>query len=314
MVKLTAAVDGFLWDKQLTCSPTTVAKYRSLLGRFVAYMGDVDLAAVGAADARRFLVHIATTPGARGRTLSRRTVHDMWATLSSLWTWAERELGTPHIIRGKIAAPTYTDKTIDPLTAAQVRALLDATGYQRAYRLPSGKTARAKRPSGLRDRAIVLTLLDSGMRVSELCALTVGDYDPARGRLRIRHGKGDKERFTVVGSRARRALWRYLAERGQPPAGAPLFAVRSGRAMNRDNIRHMLNRLGEQAEVADVHPHRFRHTFAVTFLRNGGNPLLLQELLGHERLATVQIYVRLAERDIDAATRYSPADVWGVGA
>lgn len=313
-MRLLTALDGYWLDKQLTFSPNTTAKYRYAFRRLTAFLGDVELEAVTSADIRRFLIHLATVPGRNGRPLSRRSIHDMWTCCSSLWTWAERELGTPHIIRGKIAAPTYTDKTIDPLTAAQVRALLDATGYQRAYRLPSGKTARAKRPSGLRDRAIVLTLLDSGMRVSELCALTVGDYDPARGRLRIRHGKGDKERFTVVGSRARRALWRYLAERGQPPAGAPLFAVRSGRAMNRDNIRHMLNRLGEQAEVADVHPHRFRHTFAVTFLRNGGNPLLLQELLGHERLATVQIYVRLAERDIDAATRYSPADVWGVGA
>lgn len=56
--------------------------------------------------------------------------------------------------------------------------------------------------------------------------------------------------------------------------------------------------------------HRFRHTFAITFLRNGGSPLLLQALLGHARLETVQHYVRLAEQDIEAARAFSPADGW----
>lgn len=158
--------------------------------------------------------------------------------------------------------------------------------------------------------ALILTLLDSGVRVRELCALQVGDYDAARGRLHIRHGKGDRARFVVVGSRTAKALWRYLASRGEMAPVAPLFATRENTALERNNVRHLLVRLGEQAGVAHMHPHRFRHTFAITFLRNGGSPLLLQALLGHARLETVQHYVRLAAQDIEATRAFSPADGW----
>lgn len=72
----------------------------------------------------------------------------------------------------------------------------------------------------------------------------------------------------------------------------------------------MLDRLGEATGVRNVGAHRFRHTFAINFLRNGGSPLLLQELLGHERLETVRVYVKLAEQDIDAGAKHSPADNW----
>jgi len=312
-MSLSIALDGYWLDKQLEFSPNTVAKYRYFFRRLIAFLGDVELDQVTTADIRRFLVHLATVPGPSGRILSRRSVHDVWAVLSSFWTWAERELGVPHIIRGKIKAPSYTEKTVEPLTQADVAALLRAADHQRAYSLPNGKRVRSRRPSAARDRAIVLTLLDSGLRVSELCGLTVADYDAARGRLHVRHGKGDKERFVVVGNRTRKAIWVYLVNRGEAKPSDPLFAARTNLPLHRSNLRHILARLGEQAGVPNVHPHRFRHTFAITFLRNGGNPLLLQKLLGHERLETVQVYIRLAEQDIDAGSKYSPADNWGIG-
>lgn len=304
-MRLSVAFEGYWLDKQLSFSPRTVKKYRYIFRLLSDFLGETELERVDAAEVRRFLVHLADT-----RHWSRRSVHDAWAVLSSFWTWAERELGTPHLIRGKIAAPTYTRRTIEPYTQAELRALLRAVDYQRPYRLPSGKQAKARRPTASRDRAIILTLLDSGLRVSELCALTVADYDAPRGRLHVRHGKGDKARFVVIGARARKALWVYLAGREGLAPTAPLFAARGDNHLGRENIGHMLKRLGEAADVRNVHPHRFRHTFAITFLRNGGSPLLLQELLGHERLETVQVYVRLAEQDIDAGAKHSPADNW----
>ncbi len=310
---LSVALDGYWLDKQLEFSPNTVAKYHYFFRRLIAFLGDVAVDQVTTTDVRRFLVHVATAPGPAGRVLSRRSVHEFWVVLSSFWTWAERELDIPHPIRGKIKAPAYTKKTIEPLTNTDVSALLRAADQQRGYRLPSGKHVQSRRPSAARERAIILTLLDSGLRVSELCALTVADYDAARGRFHVRHGKGDKERFVVVGNRTRKSIWTYLVNRGEVKPIDPLFAARSNRPLNRSNIRHMLVRLGEQAGVPNVHPHRFRPTFAITFLRNGGNPLLLQELLGHERLETVQVYVRLAEQDIDAGSKFSPADNWGIG-
>lgn len=302
---LSVALDGYWLDKQLSFSPNTVAKYQHVFRLFCDFVGSVDVEHVSTADIRRFLIHLGAA-----HQWGRRSVHDAWAVLSSFWTWAERELDIPHVIRGKIAAPAYTERKIEPYTQAELRALLRAADYQRAYMLPKGKQAKARRPTANRDKAILLVLVDSGLRVSEICALTVGDYDAHRGRLHVRHGKGDKARFAMIGNRARKALWLYLASKGNLEPSTPLFATRSNTPLERNNVRHLLNRLGGAAGVDNVHPHRFRHTFAITFLRNGGNPLLLQELLGHERLETVRVYVKLAEQDIDAGSRHSPADNW----
>jgi integrase/recombinase XerD len=161
--------------------------------------------------------------------------------------------------------------------------------------------------TALRDKAIILTLLDTGIRASELCNLSYNDFDAANGRLTIQHGKGDKARIVYVGETTQRIIWRLLVGR---KSGA-LFATRTGEPLNRSNLRKLIVRLADRAGVRNASVHRFRHTFAVSFLRNGGNVFALQEILGHARIDTVKIYVRLAERDLaDAQRRASPVDNW----
>jgi len=81
--------------------------------------------------------------------------------------------------------------------------------------------------------------------------------------------------------------------------------------LTRKGVLLLVKRLGEKASVHNVHPHRFRHTYAIQFLRNGGNLFELQQILGHEDLAMVKNYVRLAQLDLEnAARRSSPADNW----
>jgi integrase/recombinase XerD len=304
-MKLSTALEGFWLDKRLPLSSNTQVWYRLILNRLRAFLDDPEVEQVISDDIRRFLLSLTPTYG-----YGKRSVHDAWAALSSFWRWAEQELDIAHILRGRVPAPPYPKHTIDPFTADEVRLLVQAAKQTKSWTARGGKTTRSRRPTALRDVALILTLLDSGVRVSELCALQVGDYEPARGRLHIRHGKGDRARFVIVGSRAAKALWRYLATRSGAAAAAPLFATRENTALERNNVRHLLVRLGEQAGVANVHPHRFRHTFAITFLRNGGSPLFLQALLGHARLETVQHYVRRAAQDIEAARAFSPADGW----
>jgi integrase/recombinase XerD len=168
-----------------------------------------------------------------------------------------------------------------------------------------------KRPSALRDRALILALLDTGIRASELTAPKMRDYEPKRGQLIMHHGKGDKQRVVLLGTAARQGLWRYLTTRPDARQDDPLFATREGTTLQRISPRLLIFRIGQRAGVPDAGVHRFRHTFAVDFLRNGGNLLALQDLLGHERLDTVQIYAKQAEVDLERQQKgASPADRW----
>lgn len=305
-MKLTDAIEGFFLEKRLRFSKRTVEGYRYHLAYFVTFLGDVEFETVTADDVRRYLDWLHRTRG-----LSKRSVHDSWVVLSSLWTWGEGEGFVVHIIRKKVGQPEYTERAIEIFTKDEMRRLVKAVGQPRTWTSSKGKVVVAERLCIERDKAIVLTLLDSGLRASELCALIVGDYDSQRGRLHVRHGKGDKARFVFLGDRSRKAIWRYLVTRPRAKAGEPLFATASGAHLDRNNLRHMLERNGKAAGVENVHPHRFRHTFAVEFLRNGGNVFELQQVLGHEQLSTVQRYVKLAEIDLESAgKRGSPADNW----
>lgn len=153
--------------------------------------------------------------------------------------------------------------------------------------------------------------MDTGLRASELCDLTIGDYDQSRSRLLIRHGKGDKPLIVPLGTTAKRLLWRYLADRPDAKPDEPLFATKSGKQLDRNNLGNLLESLGKAAAVSDVHnSHRLGHTFAINFLRNGGHLFLLKELLGHVSLDQTKRYARIAEVDIDNAAKHSVADHW----
>jgi integrase/recombinase XerD len=174
-----------------------------------------------------------------------------------------------------------------------------------------------RRPTARRDRALILVLLDTGLRASELCALTVGDVDLKSGQVVVKHGeaggaKGGKGRVVYLGKAARRALWRYLATRddGKNP-DRPLFLGKLQRQINKRVLRQLIARLGEKADVAHAHPQRFRHSFAITYLRSGGDLFTLQALLGHRTLEMVQHYAQIAQIDVEQAhRRASPVDNW----
>jgi site-specific recombinase XerD len=154
-----------------------------------------------------------------------------------------------------------------------------------------------------RDTALVLTLLDSGVRASELLALDVGDCDALTGALRVRLGKGRKTRVTFVGARTRKAIARYLAERGHPQPTEPLFITltRDRGRLTFFGLQSLLGRLGRAAGVTPMGAQRFRRTFAIESLRAGMPLPQLAALMGHEGLAVLQRYLRLVTDDLRAA-------------
>lgn len=305
-MRFSEALEGFWLAKKRGYSEHTIRDYSVTFGRFRRFVGDGDVAGLVADDIRRFLdaMH-------ERYDLGDKTLCNYWTALSAFWTWAETELGVEHVIRNRVDRPEYQRRRIEPYRQEEVEALLAATSKATAWRSGTGKIVRSKRPTAERDRAIIVLLVDTGLRASELCDLRIEDYDRERGSLYVERGKGDKERTVYVGDSGKRALWRYLLGRRDAKPKDHLFVTASGRRVDRNNLRKLLQRLAEQAGVRGVTVHRFRHTYAITFLRNGGNPLVLQELLGHEKLETVRRYVALAAVDLERAQRASsPADGW----
>ena len=92
-----------------------------------------------------------------------------------------------------------------------------------------------------------------------------------------------------------------------------LVKGRNGKPLNRNAVAHLLARIGKRAQVPGVDAHRFRHTFAIQYLRNGGDIYTLQRLLGHRSLEIVKNYLRLSEMDAgNAHKKASPADNWNL--
>jgi integrase/recombinase XerC/integrase/recombinase XerD len=170
-----------------------------------------------------------------------------------------------------------------------------------------------KKAMGARNYAIVLSLLDTGLRASEFASLHVGDVDMRSG-LAMVFGKGQKQRTVRAGAKARTAILHMLAFRDRAEDGDPLWAAygiqgRETGALSVHGLQSMLVRLGRKVGVVPCAPHRFRRTFALWMLRDGCDLHSLRMLMGHSSLAVLQRYLDLAGEDIERAhMAHSPGD------
>jgi integrase/recombinase XerD len=158
---------------------------------------------------------------------------------------------------------------------------------------------RAGDPWWLRDRAILELLYATGCRVSELATLRLQDFHPGE-RYCICHGKGDKQRIVPLGTRAVRAVERYLdQERSQlitrhSPASDFLILSARGVALRRERIWELVKRYALRAGIPqEISPHSLRHSFATHLLAGGADLRQVQEMLGHASIATTQIYTHV---------------------
>lgn len=319
---LSKAIDGFLQYKTAEAlSPRTVESYKRHLDQWLEHIGDRLIHKVTTPDLRSYLAWLHTEYKPRrfnGNTepLSGKTIRNVWVTLSALFSWASAEFNCASPMQG-VPAPKFEESPVEPFSKDDVDALLKVCELCREAKTTRRRGFVMRRSTAHRDRAILLVLLDTGLRASELCALTVGDVDQKTGKVEIKHGaqggaKGGKGRVVYLGKATRRGLWRYLVERedGQD-SSTPLFLGKFNQRLNRDALRQLLSSLGEKAGVRKCHPHRFRHTFAITYLRYSGDVFTLQSLLGHSTLEMVQRYTRIAQTDVEQAhRRASPADNW----
>ncbi len=148
-----------------------------------------------------------------------------------------------------------------------------------------------------RDRAILEVLYGAGIRVGELCALDPDDLDLDQAMVRVRRGKGGKERRVPMGPAAVEAVRAWLVERGDDPDG-PLFLNARGRRISDRTVRRLVERAGKRAGVPDFHPHALRHSFATHLLDAGADLRAIQEMLGHASLSTTQRYTHVSVQSL----------------
>jgi len=213
--------------------------------------------------------------------LSSKTLQRELSACRSFFAWLLKNGKLKHNPAIDVRAPKAARKLPETLDADQAMQLLDA------------------RPDNLllvRDHAILELFYSSGLRLSELAALNLADLDMRESMVDVIGGKGGKDRRLPVGRKARAALKRWLLDRSELDTSSEpaLFLTRRGTRMGVRNIQlRVKDWARRQGLDRDLHPHMLRHSFASHMLESSHDLRAVQELLGHEDIATTQIYTHL---------------------
>jgi len=309
MSKLTLTTmrpESLTWDTalrlfKLRCKAQNLAEstqklYAYDLGLWLTWANNNDLRApldTQAAHLRAFL------QGRRANGCKDSTVDISYRILRTFWRFLYRDGLTVANPMEKVERPMRERRFIKPFTEEQlckVLAVMDP-----------------KNILNLRDYALTLFLADTGLRLGEALSLKVGDVDWNGNSITV-VGKGRKERRVAFGQTARRALTRWLQRRGNPPVETHLWVNKFGQQMKICNFEQRLKMYTRKAGIVAkrLSPHALRHFFALTFLKNGGDVMSLQKLLGHTSLTMVRNYVNMSDDDSIANHRKaSPLDRMG---
>jgi site-specific recombinase XerD len=287
-------------------SEHTLRSYTTAVGTYLDWLAerDVDWRAPGRADLRAYLARL-VAGGAR------TSVSQRLAAIRSFHRFAARAglaAGDPW---GSIAAPRLPRRLPRVLEVDQIERLL-AVIDEDERRAGAG---RRRDPTlgvalAVRDRAIVEVAYAAGLRISELAAAELSSVDLGRGEIRVL-GKGRKERIGLLGRPAIAALEAYLeaarpelVARRRPPGREPesVFLNQDGDRIGVRGLRYRIDRLCRLAGLPEgVSPHTLRHSFATHLLDGGADLRVVQELLGHESLATTQVYTHVSAARLRAA-------------
>lgn len=281
------AVSDFLrYCRARNLSPSTLHVNQILLSRLNESVGDLPPAHLTPEHLRTFLTQI-------GQNCSPSTVQRYRQVLCSFGKYLKTLWGLPNPADA-LERPKAPRPVIEPLSPQEVVAMI---------------TACPSTPTGKRDRLLLLTLVDCGLRASELAALHVEDVDLTEHVLLVRRGKGGKPRRVPFGQTVATALTEWMALR-RNVKDPHLFVTCFGRPLDRNRVRAIVIQAARRAGITrKVGPHRLRHTCAVSYLRAGGDVFTLQRFLGHADLTMTRRYTAVADTDVQEKHRlYSPAD------
>lgn len=220
--------------------------------------------------------------------------HAAYRTVKTFLRWWENEVEPKdwsNPIR-KVKAPKMNVEPLEPVDIEAVKAMMEVCSHNL---------------TGQRDKAMMLFLLDTGVRASEFVSINLEDVNPITGDILVRVGKGRKPRTVYLGSKSRKALRAYLKLR-QDLSNA-LWVTDEGERITYCGVKMIMRRRANQAKVKTPELHAFRRWFALTCLRAGMDVYSLQELMGHADLQVLRRYLKQTNQDIrESHHRANPVD------
>lgn len=251
-------------------SPKTIEQYERMVRKLFITL-QKNLTDITVSDLRYFLAY------EKNRGISNRTLENERVQISSFFTWLlDEELIIKNPCRS-IAPIKYTKEVKLPFSAIEIDAIRSACKNKK-------------------ERAIIEFLLASGVRVSELCSIRISDINFDTLAVIVREGKGSKQRTVYINDLASKHLVEYLTTRNVN--GDYLFYNKKKEPLNTGGVRFPLKEIENRAGVTNVHPHRFRRTFATGMANRGMDIQEIGKLLGHANLDTTMTYVHISEEKI----------------
>jgi site-specific recombinase XerD len=290
-------------------STKTVAWYTDILTQFLRYLkasGYQSILSTFTIDIiRGYVLFLQKRPRFQGHPfipqgrglLSPKTVQCHVRVLKAFSTWLYEEGYTVSNKLKNLKLPKAAVRIMEPLTSQEIKKVISSINW--------------KSYSGERNHAVLVTLLDSGLRASELAGITLNNLNLEDGYIRIT-GKGDKERIVPIGKFVRMELIHYIEKIRPQVYGGDcnnLFLSQGSKSMTPNTVKMVFSKLARSSGVRRLHAHLCRHTFAVNYLLNGGDIFSLREILGHTTLEMVNHYLHFTSSQITTQHhKYSPMD------
>jgi len=288
---------GYLKTFLLTCkvnelSHHTIDDYNYKIGAFISYcisLGVDDPAQITPDDIRQFILHLQENNN------SSASVYGYYKCVKRFFNWLMEEDILEKSPMQRIRPPKVEQKIIIPYEPDHLKTLLklyDPTTF-----------------CGLRNRAMILTFVDTGVRLEEMWKMRIEDLNLEKGVIKVK-GKGAKQRVVSIGVGAQKLLLRYLLSRDD--THPCVWVTEERKPLSYEGIAMIFKRLAARGQLNNVRcsPHTFRHTFATMCLNNGASEFEVQSLLGHSTLTMTRRYAATlkSEQAVIAHKKFSPVD------
>lgn len=262
-------------------SPRTIESYTSVLSGFINWAGDIPTTSITTSIVEDFITYCREV-----RKNNNTSVSDKLKTLRTFFRYCKLDIEMPHIKSEKNFKTPYTSDEIKKLLAKPT-----INSYTQ-----------------WRNHAIVSVLIGTGIRSRTLLNLRIHDLDFNNNTIFLEKTKTNKQYYLPMSTLLKQTLKHYLSLYEHSDDDY-LFVSQYGDQMNRHTLKRTISDYNRMRGITKTSVHLFRHTFAINYLRNGGNIMYLKEILGHSKLSTTQIYLQINNEDLKTDfDKYSPLD------